>query len=74
MADSLLRLPQVKALVGYRSNSQIYALIKDGKFPAPVKIGVRAVAWTRREVEGWIAARVAASRPAEEAREPGREG
>jgi prophage regulatory protein len=63
MADSfLLRLPQVKARVGYE-RSQIYALIKAGKFPPPVRIGVRAVAWVRTEVENWIAARIAASRP-----------
>ena len=64
MADSFLRLPQVKDLVGFKSNSQIYALIKDGRFPQPVKIGGRAVAWVRAEIENWIAARIAASRPA----------
>jgi len=45
----LLRFPQVIELTG-RSKSRIYADIAKGKFPAPVKIGAKAVAWVEDEI------------------------
>lgn len=44
------------------SRSLRHKLIKEGKFPQPVRIGVRRIAFVESEVESWIAARVAASR------------
>jgi prophage regulatory protein len=44
------------------SRSLRHKLIKEGKFPQPVQIGVRRIAFVESEVESWIAARVAASR------------
>ncbi|WGL65386.1 AlpA family phage regulatory protein [Pseudomonas sp. CW003PS] len=38
--------------------SHIYNLIKLGRFPAPIKIGARAVAWDLAEVEEWMAQRI----------------
>ena len=46
------------------SRSTIYARVKDGTFPAPVRIGPRAVAWLESDVEAWQAAQVAATRNA----------
>jgi excisionase family DNA binding protein len=40
------------------SRPTIYRKIRDGQFPAPVKIGC-ASRWLRREVQSWIRARVA---------------
>lgn len=54
----LLRLPQVKAQTGL-SRSELYRRIAIGSFPAPIKIGARASAWSSVEIEGWIAERVA---------------
>lgn len=54
----LLRLPQVKARTGL-SRSEIYRRIAADTFPAPVKIGERASAWSSAEVERWIAERIA---------------
>lgn len=51
-ASKLLRLPAVTARVGMRRTS-IYALIKAGKFPLPVKIG-KASAWLDDEITQWI--------------------
>jgi prophage regulatory protein len=51
-ASKLLRLPAVTARVGMRRTS-IYALIKAGKFPSPVKIG-KASAWVDDEITQWI--------------------
>lgn len=58
-----LRLPEVKAITGL-SKSSLYALIHEKSFPAPVRLGARAVAWVRSEVRQWATERVNASRSA----------
>ena len=57
-----LRLPEVEKLTGLK-RSQIYLLQSRGTFPARIKLGPRAAAYLAHEVNGWIAARVAESRP-----------
>lgn len=56
-ALTILRLNQVKERTG-RCRSSLYADIAAGSFPAPIRIGKRAVGWLHSEVEDWIAARV----------------
>ncbi|THJ89602.1 dipicolinate synthase, partial [Escherichia coli] len=46
----LIRLPEVMNRTGY-CKAWIYRLISEGRFPAPVKIGVRAVAFVESEVD-----------------------
>ena len=58
---SFLRLPEVKAVTGL-SKTSIYELIRSKRFPAPVRLGPRAVAWVRSEVRQWALERVHASR------------
>ena len=58
-----LRLPEVIAIMGL-SKSSLYALIQEKSFPAPIRLGARAVAWVRSEVKQWAAERVHASRSA----------
>lgn len=53
---ALARRRQVEQLVQL-SRSTIYAAVKAGTFPAPVRIGARAVAWRVSEVEQWLDAR-----------------
>lgn len=36
------------------SRAQVYRLAKAGKFPAPVKIGLRASGWVEAEVQAWV--------------------
>jgi Predicted transcriptional regulator len=60
MSTSILRLPQVKARVGL-SRSTIYARIKEGSFPPPIKLGPRASGWLESQVDGWLRARIDAS-------------
>lgn len=60
---SLLRLPQVQARTGL-GRSTIYLKISQGQFPAPVKLGARAVAWPESEVTRWIRSRIDAGPPA----------
>ncbi|WP_457650366.1 helix-turn-helix transcriptional regulator [Profundibacter sp.] len=53
MTEQIWRLPRVIAATGMR-RSWIYKAISDGHFPAPVKLGDRAVGWKRTEVEAWL--------------------
>ena len=53
------RLPNVCARYGL-SRSTLYAWIKQGTFPAPLKLGPRASAWALADLEQWERNRVAA--------------
>jgi prophage regulatory protein len=53
MAHKILRLPDVLNRVGF-SRSTIYAFVSKGRFPAPVKIGARAVGWLDTDIDQWI--------------------
>lgn len=52
----LLRRKQVEQITGL-SRSSIYAMMADGVFPRQKKIGRRAVAWRREEIEDWVNSR-----------------
>lgn len=63
-ALAFLRLREVRARTGL-SRSTIYALIKEGKFPAQVLLGGgRAVGWIEREIIDWHIGQIEASRTA----------
>lgn len=51
--ESLLPLPEVETIVGIKK-SKIYALINEGGFPSPIRIGRRAVRWRLGELQSWI--------------------
>jgi len=51
--DRLIKLPKVIEITG-NSRSKIYADVKEGIFPAPLKTGKRAVAWKLSHIESWI--------------------
>ncbi len=51
-----LRMPTVMRMTGL-GRSTIYRLIADHKFPSPVRLGPRAVAWRRADLDQWSAAR-----------------
>jgi len=61
VTEKLLRLPAVEDLVGLK-RSTLYRLIQEGKFPPPVSIGARAVAWQSSLIETWIESRIRESR------------
>jgi prophage regulatory protein len=52
----VIRLPQVIELTGL-SRSSIYAAVKRGVFPAPIRLGIRAVGWRCDAVEEWLSER-----------------
>ena len=56
-----LRIRHVLARTG-KSRSALYADIQAGSFPAPIRLGERAVAWDSYAVDDWMEARVAMSR------------
>jgi len=49
----IIRLPAVLDATG-QGKSKVYQLIKEGKFPAPVRLGARNVGWIESEVQKWI--------------------
>jgi prophage regulatory protein len=48
------------------SRSTIYAYMAAGKFPTPIKLGLRGVGWINSEISQWIDARLAQSRNGKE--------
>jgi len=50
----ILRRPEVEARCGFK-RAHLYKLIGEGKFPRPLRIGIRAVGWDSIEIEQWIA-------------------
>ena len=61
LAESILRLPEVKMRTGL-PRSTIYLRISQGTFPLPVSLGMRSVGWVESEIEEWIAGRITQSR------------
>ena len=62
-ADRLLRLSEVRTRTAL-ARSTIYRKMRDGSFPEPLKIGVRAVRWRESEIEVWLAAQPSPELPA----------
>jgi len=61
MSLRILRKPKVRDRTGL-SDSQIYSLISQHKFPKQIKLGDRASGWIESEVDEWIEKRIAESR------------
>jgi len=49
----ILRRPDVEARTGFK-RAHIYNLMRAGKFPQALKLGIRAVGWDSAEVDQWI--------------------
>lgn len=58
-ADRLIRIADVMHVVGLRKTA-VYQLIKDGAFPAPVKVGAASL-WSERAVQSWVAQQLQAA-------------
>ena len=57
----VLRRRQVEARTGL-PRSSIYALITEGRFPAPIHLSAKSVGWLEHEIDAWIAERAKAPR------------
>jgi prophage regulatory protein len=58
----ILRRRDIETLTGL-SRSTLYAMMADGKFPPPIKLGKRAVGWQDTDLADWIASRPKKSNP-----------
>jgi prophage regulatory protein len=56
---SFIRLPAVQQRVPY-SKTSIYEMVANGSFPAPHRLGARAVGWLVDEVDQWVEDRITA--------------
>jgi prophage regulatory protein len=56
--ERLLRLPEVCDRVALKK-AGVYKAVREGRFPRPLKLGKRAVAWRERAINDWIAERMA---------------
>ena len=63
MADTILRLPYVRARTGL-SRSTIYLRISEDRFPKPISLGGRAVGWIETEIDDWLKEQIETSRQA----------
>lgn len=61
MSQNLIRMPETMRRTGY-GKAWLYRLISQDRFPKPVKIGSRSIAFVESEVDEWINQRIAESR------------
>ncbi|VXD08620.1 Dipicolinate synthase [Enterobacterales bacterium 8AC] len=61
MSKTLIRMSETMRRTGY-GKAWLYKLIAQGRFPKPVKIGSRSIAFIETEVDTWINQRIAESR------------
>jgi prophage regulatory protein len=53
MLPEILRRKDIENQFGL-SRSTIYAMIANGRFPKPVKLGHRAVGWRSDDLQAWF--------------------
>ena len=53
MLPEILRRKDIENQFGL-SRSTIYAMIANGRFPKPVKLGHRAVGWRSDDLQSWF--------------------
>ncbi|WP_455811859.1 helix-turn-helix transcriptional regulator [Pseudomonas graminis] len=61
MSKNLIRMSDTMRRTGY-GKAWIYRLISQDKFPKPIKIGSRSIAFVESEIDDWINQRIAESR------------
>ncbi len=54
--NTVLRRPAVERITGL-SRSTIYAMMAEGDFPKPIKLGKRAVGWRAVDLASWLESR-----------------
>lgn len=54
------RLPHLKQRLGV-SGSSIWAWVKKGSFPKPIKLSENCTAWDRASIEAWEQSRISTS-------------
>ena len=60
--ERLLRWPSVSQRVGIcRSHAE--SLVREGKFPRPIKLSERVSAWVESDISDWIDERISQNKP-----------
>jgi len=54
------RLPHLKAKLSV-SGSSIWAWVRAGKFPQPIKLSENTTVWNAADIEAWVQSRIAAT-------------
>lgn len=54
--DPVMRLPAVIATVGM-SRGWVLANVREGNFPAPIKLGAKAIGWRSSAICEWLRTR-----------------
>jgi prophage regulatory protein len=53
----ILRRAEVEQKTGFK-RAHLYTLMREGKFPKALRLGIRAVGWDSVEIDAWIAERL----------------
>ena len=53
----IMRREEVERKTGFK-RAHIYNLMKEGKFPKALRLGIRAVGWDSAEIDSWITERL----------------
>ncbi len=61
MDNRILRLPEVKSVTGL-SRSSIYLSISKNEFPKPIRLGIRSVGWSEREIQKWLSSKISSNK------------
>lgn len=61
-ATTFYRLPRVCEICGGIAPSTVWAWVKAGTFPKPIKLSANTTAWNAADVDAWARSRIAASR------------
>jgi prophage regulatory protein len=56
----LLRISKLSANIGV-SRSTIWAWVKAGKFPKPIKLAENTTVWSAADIEAWLKSRILVS-------------
>jgi len=57
--SKIIRMPEIVALLGV-SRACVYNWVKAETFPAPIKLGPKAIGWLSAEIDAWLDQRAAA--------------
>ena len=56
----LLSVDELKTAKGiHYSKPHLYRLMKAGKFPQPIRLGERRIAWPESEINSWLESKIA---------------
>ena len=53
----IMRREEVEQKTGFK-RAHLYALMREGRFPRALRLGIRAVGWDSVEVDAWITERL----------------